>query len=142
MFPGYLLDSFKLDKVADHTTAATGDVNSSSVDMAEDGGYDGVVFFTSYGTPATDNILKAAQSADDSSWNELTSPVAPAASDEDQAVEVQRPVDRYMRATAERGTSSTLESIWALRYRSRNRPVTAPVAGTMAVSKSSSPAEA
>ena len=141
MFPGYLLDAVKIDKVSDPTTAGTGDVTSSSVDMTEDGGYDGVVFMTSYGTAAAGNILKASQSADDSSWNELTSPVAPGASDEDQAIEVQRPVDRYVRAVAERGTSSTLGDIYALRYRSRTRPVTAPVAGTMAVSKSSSPAE-
>ena len=137
---GYLTDVVKMDKVAGHTAAGTSTVNSSSVDMAADGGWDSVVFRTSFGTPATDNILKAADSADDSSWATLANPVAPGASDEEAVLDIQRPVRRYVRAEAVRGTSSTCESIWADRYRSRDRPVTNALSGTLALKQTASPA--
>ena len=144
---GYLTDDIKIVKVADHTTAGTGDVTCASVDMAEDGGYDGVIFLTSYGTAAADNILKASQSDDDGvgdAFSELasTSQTTSGTSDEDVVLDIQRPVKRYVKAVPERGTSSTCESVWSIRYRSRNRKVTNAVSGTMALTQASSPAEA
>ena len=141
---GYLTDFIKITKVADHTTAGTGDVSCSSVDMAEDGGYDGVVFVTSYGTAATDNILKASGSSDDSSFTEYASAAqqASGSSDEDVILDIQRPLQRYVKAVPERGTSSTCESVYAIRYRSRTRPVTShDVTGTSAIQQASSPAD-
>lgn len=144
----YLSQEIRIDKLVDHTTAGTGDVSSAGVDMAEDGGYDGVIFMTSYGTAAADNILKAAQSSDDGSsddYTELdsTAQIASGASpsNEDVVLDIFRPTKRYVKPVPERGTSSTLESVWAIRYRSRNRPVTAPTSGTAGVVRSSSPAE-
>ena len=141
---GYLTEFVKITKVADHTTAGTGDVSCSSVDMAADGGYDGVVFVTSYGTAATDNILKAAGSSDDSSFTEYASTAqqASGSSDEDVILDIQRPLQRYVKPVPERGTSSTCESVYAIRYRSRNRPVTShDVTGTSAIQQASSPAD-
>lgn len=140
---GYLTEFIKITKVADHTTAGTGDVSCSSVDMAADGGYDGVVFVTSYGTAATDNILKAAGSSDDSSFTEYASSAqqASGSSDEDVILDIQRPLQRYVKPVPERGTSSTCESVYAIRYRSRTRPVTShDVTGTSAIQQASSPA--
>jgi len=142
---GYLTEDVRFDKVADHSTAGTGDVTCASVDMAEDGGYDGVVFMTSYGTAAADNILKAAGSADDSTFAEYDSDaqVASGSSDEDVILDLFRPAQRYVKAVPERGTSSTCESVWALRYRSRNRPVaTHAVTGTAAIAQDSTPGNA
>ncbi len=141
---GYLTEYTKITKVKDHTTAGTGDVTSDSVDMQEDGGYDGVVFVTSYGTANANNILKASQSADDSTFTEYgsTAQVISGASDEDVILEIARPTKRYLKAVAERGTSSTLESIWAIRYGSRTRPVAShAVSGTSAIVQASSPAD-
>lgn len=141
--PGYLTDEVKLKKCADHTAAGTGDVSCLSVDMAEDGGWDGVVFITSYGTANANNILKAAQSDDDSSFTELASAaeIASGTSDEDVVLDIQRPTKRYLKAVPERGTSSTLESVWAMRYRSRKRKVTNVLSGTLALKQAASPAE-
>ena len=142
---GYLTDHIKITKVADHTTAGTGDVSCSSVDMAADGGYDGVVFVTSYGTAAADNILKSSGSSDDSSFTEWASTAqqASGSSDEDVILDVQHPLQRYVKAVPERGTSSTLESVWAIRYRSRTRPVTShDVSGTSALTQANAPADA
>lgn len=102
-------------KVQDHTAAGTSAVNSDGVDMA---GYDGVIFVTSFGTAATGNTVNAAQGADNSSdWVDLTgTSVSSGSSDEDVWVDVYRPQDRYVRLEVVRGTSSTLESIYAIRY--------------------------
>lgn len=144
---GYLTDNVKITKLADHTPAGTTDVESASVDMAEDGGYDGVVFVTSFGTAAANNSLKAQQSSDDGSADDFgdlegtgvvtgTSP-----SYEDTVLDIFRPTKRYVRAVAVVDTSSTVESIWAIRYRSRDLPVTNTVSGTLLAEKHSSPAE-
>lgn len=144
MFNGYLTEFAPPKKVADHTTAGTGDVSCASVDMAEDGGYEGVCFITSYGTAATDNILKAAGSSDDSSFTEYdsTAQVASGASNEDVQLDILRPLQRYVKPVPERGTSSTLESVYAIRYRSRKRAVTDVVSGTGAVVRVASPGNA
>lgn len=146
MFERYLTEFAKPVKVANHTTAGTGDVSCSSVDMQEDGGYDGVLFMTSYGTAAADNILKAAGSDDDSTfaeWETAATVISGASpSNEDVCLDVFRPLQRYVKAVPERGTSSTLESVWAIRYRSRNRPITAGVSGTLGVTQAASPADA
>ena len=142
---GYLTEYIKITKVKDHTTAGTGDVTSDSVDMLEDGGYDGVVFVASYGTAAADNILKASQSDDDSTFAELAAAaqVASGASEEDVILDITHPAKRYLKAVAERGTSSTLESIYAIRYGSRTRPVTShAVTGTSAIAQANAPGEA
>lgn len=121
---GFLTENCKLTKVSDHTTAATTDVTSSSVDMQ---GWDGVVFFTSYGTAAADNLIHVEQSSDDGSSDTFADVAgsevnASGTSDEDQFVDILRPEERYLRCIAVRGTSSTCESIWALQYRGRVAP--------------------
>jgi len=143
---GYLTEFAIPVKVADHTTAGTGDVSCASVDMAADGGYDGVLFMTSYGTAAADNILKAAGSDDDSTFSEYASTAqiasGAAPSNEDVLLDIQRPLQRYVKPVPERGTSSTCESVWAIRYRSRNRAVTTVVSGTAGLAQATSPANA
>lgn len=121
MFPGLISDRVKLIKVKDHSTAGTSAVNSDGVDMDQDGGYEGVLFITSFGTAAADNTVNAAQGADNSAdWQDLTgTSVVSGTSDEDVWLDIFRPTDRYVRLEAARGTSSTLESIWAILYNPR-----------------------
>lgn len=144
-FSGYFLENHKITKVADHTAAGVTDVTSASVDMAEDGGYEGVVFVTSFGTAASDNKLKAQQSSDDGSsdgFSDLAdTAVASGSSDEDVMLEIQKPVKRYVKVVAVRGTSSTCESIWAIRYKPRNLPIDNSVSGTQIAEKHHAPAE-
>tara|TARA_Y100000310_G_scaffold304722_1_gene344163 strand:+ start:253 stop:678 length:426 start_codon:yes stop_codon:yes gene_type:complete len=130
----------KWTKVADHTSAGTSQVNSASVDMQ---GWDGVMFVTSYGTAASDNILHLATSSDDSTFNDLEgTALSPGASDEDQWVDIYRPLERYIRAEAVRDTSSTLESVWAVQYAgARKQPVSNVESGTIIGEAHVSPAE-
>lgn len=131
---GYITDHCRLDKVADAATAATSTVNATGVDMAENGGWDGVLFFTSFATPAADNAIHAEQSADDAdadAYADLAgSEVDVGASDEDQFIDIQCPRERYVRCVALRGTSTALGDIWALRYRGRTAPIENVLSGT------------
>lgn len=137
---GYLSDNIKITKVKDHTTAGTSAVESDEVDMA---GFDGVAFVTSYGTPATNNILTMEHS--DTSGSGFAASVAlktSGSSDEEVVVDVQRPTKRYVRASAARGTSSTCESIYAIQYKSRSLPQDNSVSGTIALGQFNAPASA
>lgn len=134
-----LSNHVKITKVQDHTAAGTTAVNSTGVDMA---GYEGVLFVTSFGTAASGNTLEAAQSADDSTYNDLAgTSVTSGTSDEDVWIDVYRPIDRYVRVEAARGTSSTLESIWAIQYGGRVQPVDNTTSGTIIGEAHVSPAE-
>jgi len=122
----------KITKVEDHTAAGTTDVDSASVDMA---GYEGVLFLTSFGTAATNNYISAQQSSDDGSadaFADLTgTKIGATASDEDVWADIYRPRERYVRAHVELGTSSTVESIWAIQYGGRKQPVDNTTTGTI-----------
>lgn len=131
----------KLTKVADHTTAGTTDVESAILDMS---GYEGVLFITSYGTAATNNILKAQQDDVNSAGGmaDLTGTgVASGSSDEDVWLDVYRPQKRYVRCIAVVDTSSTVESIWALQYGAREMVVDNTTSGTIIGEIHASPAE-
>lgn len=136
---GHLIDNVKFDKVSDVAGAATTAVNSASVDMAADNGYDGVAFVTSFGTADAGNFIKLQQSDDNGStdgWSDIAeSAVDPGASDEDQVIDLQQPTKRYVRAVCIRGASSTVENIWAIRYNGRKLPVNNALAGTIAVKR-------
>lgn len=129
---GYLTDNVLLTKVADHSAANTTDVTGTSVDLQN---YTGVVFLTSYGTAASNNTCHAETSSDDGSadaYTDLTgTEVGVSTSDEDVWLEIARPVERYMRVVCQRGTSSTLESVWAIRYGNRTLPADNTTAGTI-----------
>ena len=135
-----LSSNVKITKVSDYADAATSAINSASVDMS---GYTGVLFIASFGTAAANNTMNAAQGADDSAdWEDLTgTSVASGASDEDVWVDVYRPTDRYVRAEIARGTSTTLEAIWAIQYGPRKAPVDNTTTGTISGEVHASPAE-
>lgn len=143
MFPGLLSDKVKLIKVKDHSAADTAAVNSDGVDMDQNGGYEGVLFLTSFGTPAANNTINAAQGADNSAdWQDLTgTSVSSGTSDEDVWLDIYRPTDRYVRCEAARGTSTTLESIWAILYGPRSQSVDNTTSGTITGESHVSPAE-
>lgn len=144
---GYITEYCQLTKLSDPTTAGTSAVDSGSVDMAANGGCDGVLIFTSYGTAASGNVIKAQQSSDDGVVDDYSDiageAVAVSTSDEDQWLDIQRPGKRYVRIEAARGTSSALGDIWAVKYKFRNLPVSAlnQVTGTIVGEAHASDAE-
>lgn len=130
---GFLSEDTKIDNVEAYGSANTTTLTSDSVDMQ---GYDGVVFIAKYGTAAANNVIHAEQSSDDGDSDAFTdiadSEVAAGASDEIQFIDILRPEERYVRCAALRGTSSTLEGIWAIRYQARTKAVDNTTAGTIA----------
>lgn len=135
-----LSSNVKLTKVADHSTAATSAVNSAEVDMQ---GYEGVLFITSFGTAAADNTVNGAQSSVSGGTfvDLLGTSVASGTSDEDVWLDIYRPIDRFVRLEAARGTSSTLESIWAIQYGPKKMIVDNTTSGTIIGELHESPAE-
>jgi hypothetical protein len=135
-----LSNHVKITKVKDHTTAATSAVESDPVDMQ---GYEGVMFVTSFGTAAANNTILAAQDvASGGSYTDLLgTSVSSGTSDEDVWIDVYRPSKRYVRVEIARGTSSTLESIYAIQYGARVLPVSNVVSGTIIGELHVSPAE-
>lgn len=136
-----LSNAVKFIKVKDHSAAATTDVTSDVVDTA---GYEGVVFVTSFGTAAANNTLKVQQdttSAMSGAADLASTSVASGTSDEDVWIDVYRPRERYLQVVASRGTSSTLESVWAILYGPRVLPVDNTTSGTIIGEQHVSPAE-
>ena len=137
-----LSDSVGLIKVKDHSAANTTAITSDAIDMQ---GYDGVLILTSFGTAAADNTVKVQQSSDDGSTDAYSdlegTSVVSGTSDEDVWVDVVKPTKRYLKLVAARGTSSTLESIWAIRYGARKQPVDNTTSGTIIGEAHVSPAE-
>lgn len=139
---GHLADKVKLLKIQDHTTANTTAVTSDAVDMQN---YEGVLIFSSFGTAAAGNTVKLQQSDDDGdadAYSDLEgTSVSSGTSDEDVWIDCYKPSKRYLKAVFARGTSSTLESVWAIRYDARTLAVSNVVSGTIIGEKFVTPAE-
>jgi len=134
------LSKCKLVKISDHSAASTADVTSSIVDTA---GYQGVVFFTSFGTANATNTIKVQHNTANQTTgmaDVLGTSVASGSSDEDVIVEIHRPQARYLQIVAARGASSTLESVWAALYGGDARLASNSVTGTQIAEVHSSPA--
>jgi len=131
---GFLSDCVKITKCADHTTAGTTDVEGLGVDMT---GYDGVLFVTSFGTANANNSVEAQVSdAVGGTYAALTGTlVASGTSDEDVWLDITGGVadatKPWIKLHVERGTSSTLESIWAIQYKARSLPIDNTISGTI-----------
>ena len=139
--PRNLLSRVKLVKVKDHSAASTADVTSSIIDTA---GYQGVVFFTSFGTADATNSIKVQQNTANQTTGMADlegSSVASGTTDEDVIIEIAQPLERYLQVVATRGASSTLESIWALLYGKEAQISGNSVAGTQIAEVHVSPAE-
>lgn len=139
---GFLSERIKLLKVQDHTTAGTSTVTSDAIDMS---GYDGCLIVSSFGTAASGNTVKLQQSSDDAAadaYADLTgTSVTSGTSDEDVWIDIQQPKERYLKAVFARGTSSTLESVWAILYNPRSLPVDNTTSGTIVGETFIAPAE-
>lgn len=131
----------KLIKVADHTANGTSDVTSAIVDAA---GFQSVVFFTSLSTANATNTMKVQQNTANQTTGmadlEGTS-VTSGSSDEDIAVEVHKPLERYLQVVVARGASTTCESIWALLYNGDTSISGTAISGTAAAELHVSPPE-
>lgn len=123
------------------TGAGTSTINGATFDMQN---FEGILFIVKFGTAAADNQIKAQQGAasDMSDAADLAGTlVAVGASDEIVMLDLYRPTERYVRAVALRGTSTTIDWGAAIQYGPRKKPVNNAVAGTIASEFHASPAE-
>jgi hypothetical protein len=138
-----LSDEIKITVCIGYTGATTGDADAAAGVNME--GYQGVLFIAKFGTAADNNTIHAEQSANDSSYAELADSqvhVGTSESNEIVWLDINQHVgDRYIRPTAERGTSTTLEFLIALQYRSKSIPCDNVTAGTITGAVLTSPAE-
>lgn len=119
---GYISGETKITSLQNHTTAGTGTITSDALDME---GYDAVLFLTSFGTPAVNNLITMHDSAASGSGFAATVALkACSASVGMVALDVHRAVQRYVKCVATRGTSSTCETIWGIQYNAKVKPVT------------------
>jgi hypothetical protein len=117
-------EQFQAVKVLGFTTAGTSTVATSIVDLA---GFDGIVFLASLGTSATNNGVKVTEgnasnlgdAADLAGSKTLLDGTATQV-----VTDVCRPPKRYVEAQVLRGTSTTIEAVWAILYRGRTLPPT------------------
>ncbi|MDH5669929.1 MAG: hypothetical protein OEY86_18160 [Nitrospira sp.] len=125
---GHLLEEVKITKLNDASAAGVTTINSAVVDMQ---GFDGVVFLTNAGTIAAtgtaavkvqqDTVVGMGSAADlaDSGQSFVD-----ADDNKSVAVDVKRPLERYLRLVISRATAnSDWGPIWALQYRARQVPV-------------------
>lgn len=113
---------------------------SDVVDMAN---WDGVVFLVSIGTAAANNGVKAQQDTDSAMGTVADLEGTQILSDGTQTefvLDIYKPRDRYVRCAVLRGTSTTIEAIWAIQYKGSKMPTDNNTA-TQAAEVHASPAE-
>ncbi len=143
----FLTEKYRLTKVSVATVAGTGAINSDSVDMQADGGWDGVFFYTTVLaiTAGAATSINLAQSANDSSFADLEGTGVTIAADDDNetfGVDLQHAGDRYVRLEVARATqNSAFGEIYAMRYRGGVGVITQNVVDAITVEKHLAPDE-
>lgn len=132
----------KVVKLAATQSGAGTDYSGS--DSVDTQGYEGVMFLASLGTAANDNGIKAQQSSDDGSsdgYSDLEgTQVLSDGTQTDLALTIHKPRKRYLKPIIVRGTSTTIEAVWAVLYGAHKLPVTNTTAA-QAAEEHTSPAE-
>ena len=123
------------------TVAGTTPINGAEIDMQN---HEGVVWYVKFGTAAIDNQIKAQQ--DDVTGMAGAADlegtlVTVGASDEIVALDLFRPLKRFVRVVALRGTSTTIDWAIAIRYGRKKGPSPNALAGTLALELHVSPDE-
>jgi hypothetical protein len=134
---GFISENVKITKLADHSAANTTAITSDELDMA---GYKHVMFCTSFGTAAAGNLITMHQGTVSGSVAATVALLSSGTSDEDVILDVKNVQARFLKLVATRGTSSTLESIWAVQYGSEDKPADNSTSGTINVATFNAPA--
>lgn len=135
------IEDVKFDEVVSATATGVTTINSSILDMA---GYEGVIFITSLGTADVTNGHKIQQGAA-SNMSDAADLLGSArlcnGTGKVIVSRLHRPRKRYVRCSVLRPVTTTINSVQAIRYGARSKPVTNHVTNSMAVEELSSPAE-
>lgn len=133
----YLSEEAKITTVAPVATGTT-TIDGAALDMA---GYDGALFIVRLGSPATNNNIRIRQcDTTGGTYADLAGTlVGNHATENPLIVDVKRPLEQFLKYQVTRGTTSTIDIVTIIQYRSRSRPTSQP-SGTQ-IEKYSSPAE-
>lgn len=126
----------------DVTAAGTSAVNGTAIDMAN---YEGIVFVVKLGTAAANNSFKL-QGGDQSDGSDAVDYASSSVSSDGTSttliIDIHKPNKRYVRPVVTRGTSSTIQSITAIRYCGRSLPSAIDADADVAFAAVVSPADA
>ena len=123
------------------TAAGTSTITGTEVDMQN---YEGVLFIAKFGTAAADNTLHAEQDTATgmaSAADLIGTETVGGASDEIMWLDIHKPLERFVRVMADRGTSSTLDWGISIKYGGKKFPADNTTAGTIYGELHVSPAE-
>jgi len=112
----------KITKVHAYESAAGSTHYSDILDMA---GFEGVVFVASIGTAAANNGVNAQQDTDAAGGTMADlegTKILSDATQTDFVLDIYRPTERYVRLAVLRGTSTTIEAVWAIQYGAHKMP--------------------
>ena len=120
--------SGKVTRVANAAVAGTGPLNSAAIDMSGD--FSSVTFYVAFGTILQTAVVdvRAQGSSDGSTWADLAGtavPVSDASSNFVAVLEVDEPIDRYIRAVVTREVADVVvDAVIAVQTRAKHEPVT------------------
>lgn len=142
-----LLKDIKVTRVLNAVAAGTSNQNGATLDMS---GWDGVLFIAAVGTLTSTQVtgLKAQQgnASNMSDAADLAGsavgPFADADGNKALALDIYRPLERYVRCVVTRGTANAvIDGVIAIQYRGRKSPVTQDTTYIAANKQLVSPAE-
>lgn len=115
-------EQVRIDLAATGATAATSQVDGVTLDMAADGGYDGVIFFgRAIATANAGNFMQVQQGNIANMSDAATiagSRMQPAAGNDFVQINIPKVQDRYIRVNIIRAGASTVSGdVFAIRYR-------------------------
>jgi hypothetical protein len=114
------------NKVTAEAPTATGTttIDSTAYDMS---GFDGICFIVRLGSPAANNNIRGQQSATSGgAYNDLTGTLVNDAVKNQHMLNIVRPGKQFVRCRVTRGTTTTIDSLIAVQYVARRKPVTQP----------------
>jgi hypothetical protein len=136
-----LLKEAKVTEVLGATVANTTTIPTAEVDMS---GYENVVFLCSLGTSAADNGMKVQQdtvTGMGSAADLLGSSVLCNGTGKVVMTEIVKPRERFVRGSVLRGTSTTINSVFAIQFGKRSVPHNNSVTNVQNAEVHVSPAE-
>jgi hypothetical protein len=121
---GFLSEGIKVT-VSAPTATGTSAISGAILDMA---GYDAVMWIARLGSPAANNNLRAQQDTDPAGGTmaDLAGTLVTHATNNVLMLDLQRPLERFVRCQITRGTSTTIDTLVAIQYRARQRPTVQP----------------
>lgn len=135
-----LLKNVKLTKVIPATAAGTSTIAGTTLDMS---GFEGVTFFGSFGTSASNNGISVAGGTDSGGSGAsdlLGTSVLCNGTGKEVGGDLIKPTQRYITVSALRGTSTTIDGVWALQWGAKTVAINNTVTNTRNVEQWVSPA--